>query len=165
VLGGGVGGLPLEALDAGVVEGGVQTSEALDSVVDGGLDVVLVGDVTGKYESLAAFGGDEPRGLLQPVGGQVDEGDLCSGAGEGQGGGAAEPGSGSSDEATLMSVLLPVSTYVAGEPVRRALDGVDRRTGDLHASSSFRCAWCPRGRGRGQGFRRVLMARRSSMAL
>src|SRR6478735_4257428 len=116
-------------LNAGVVERGVQAPETLDGLVDSGLDVFLTGDVTGQGEGFPSVRLEEAGSLPQALGGPVDEGDLRAGAGEGQGGGAADAGGCARDERALAVKIV----------------------GDGHAGLSFDgravarsggCQWC-----------------------
>lgn len=84
-----------------VVERDFQAPETLDRPLDSGLDVFLARDVTGQGEGRASGGLDEAGRLPQAIGGPVGEGDLRPGAGEGQGGGAADAGGCAGDERAL----------------------------------------------------------------
>jgi hypothetical protein len=86
------------AVGAGVVDGAIESSEMVDGLSDGGLDLVFVGDVEVDEDGVAAGGLYRRDGGLAACGVYVSDGDAGAAGGEVVRGGAADAGGGASDE-------------------------------------------------------------------
>lgn len=120
-----VGGVGGRHLDAGVVVGHVEAAEGLHRAVDGGGDLVLVGDVADDGDDAVALvaellGGGHQGGFVD-----VGESDGGTGFGEGARGGESHAGGGAGDEGDL---TVEVVGGVHGVS-RRKLNGRTSSTG------------------------------------
>lgn len=88
-------------LDTGVVERGVEATVGVDRGGQCGLDVLGAGDVAAHRQGVAAEVGDGSGGVTNTVLADVGDDDVGSGAGEGQGGGAADAAGRAGDERGL----------------------------------------------------------------
>src|SRR4051794_8900059 len=97
------------AVDAGAVDGNVETAAVVGGAagcdLDGVADGVLVVNVGDHVLRLAACVGDELDGLLQRGDGTPGDGDRVAFASERDGGGAADTGPSASDESGLDGVV------------------------------------------------------------
>ncbi len=101
-----VGGVGGRDHDAGVVVGHVEAPEGFDGAVDGGGDLVLVGDVADQGEDLVSVVGELLGGGGDGVLVDVGEADGRACFGEGAGGGEAHAGGGAGDEGDLSGEVV-----------------------------------------------------------
>ena len=120
------------ALDAGVVEEGVDAAEALHRLARVAFVVGATRHVGGRGDGLAARLGDGAHGSGEVAGGQVHGDDAGALAGEAHGGGASDAPGGAGDDGDLaLEALAHGVTSGAAAPPQCRAGATGRRGGAM----------------------------------